>query len=455
MNRLRISVVMIVRNEAPRVLSCLRSLESLGDHLHEVCVYDTGSTDGTVAIARGQGAIVHEGYWDDDFARARNAAADMASGDWLFVIDADERLTCDDKELGRILGQAAREPDGFYIAAEADARQVQASNTWMSARLYQPARLHYVRPVHTALERLDGSGPVLWSIPEEVVLLHNLGFDPSRMKQSLALKERLTTALITQTPKGAVDRFALTDRGRARLGQGRYEDAIGDLWAADAVPYVHASSYVAWAKELLIEGLLRVGRPQDAQPVLQSLERLQPGRRYTRWLRGRLHMAEGRHAEGFREFACLDGAVDAGFSPLEGAALYRACLDCAVEEASVTHIIASLVALVGLRGGTESYGALLARWWGDLPAEALIQILAVSTPRSPREIADGLSNAGGLAAHLGARLRAAMSAGPGQPRRPATNAIASVQAQNWEPDRADARGDAQPSELDAEDRILL
>ena len=53
---------------------------------------DTGSSDDSVAIARAGGASVHEEPWSGDFSRARNAALDRASGEWILYIDADERL---------------------------------------------------------------------------------------------------------------------------------------------------------------------------------------------------------------------------------------------------------------------------------------------------------------------------------------------------------------------------
>ncbi len=66
-----ISVCLIVKDEEEMLASCLESVADIAD---EIVVYDTGSTDGTVEIARAAGARVIEGYWDDSFARARNAA---------------------------------------------------------------------------------------------------------------------------------------------------------------------------------------------------------------------------------------------------------------------------------------------------------------------------------------------------------------------------------------------
>ena len=84
-----LSLCMIVRDEAALIGECLRSVRSLVD---EAVVVDTGSTDGTPRLAAEQGARVVAFEWIDDFAAARNHAIAQARGDWLLVLDADERL---------------------------------------------------------------------------------------------------------------------------------------------------------------------------------------------------------------------------------------------------------------------------------------------------------------------------------------------------------------------------
>ena len=87
MNPYKVALVMIVRNEAPRIV---RALASVANCVDEMVVLDTGSTDATVALARSAGARVGHFEWCDDFAAARNAALKLAGADWNVVIDADE-----------------------------------------------------------------------------------------------------------------------------------------------------------------------------------------------------------------------------------------------------------------------------------------------------------------------------------------------------------------------------
>ena len=107
-----ISLCMIVRNEERFLAGCL---ESVRDVVDEICIADTGSTDATVAIAESFGARLTHIAWRDDFAWARNAALAMATGAWIFVLDADEVLAPESRAALHAL--RTRKPDvrGLWI----------------------------------------------------------------------------------------------------------------------------------------------------------------------------------------------------------------------------------------------------------------------------------------------------------------------------------------------------
>lgn len=85
----RVSLVMIVRDEAEMAPGFL---ESIGAELwDELVVVDTGSKDETAALFEAAGAKVLHHEWHDDFAEARNVGLEAATGDWVLVLDADER----------------------------------------------------------------------------------------------------------------------------------------------------------------------------------------------------------------------------------------------------------------------------------------------------------------------------------------------------------------------------
>ena len=102
-----ISLCMIVRDEAEQLPRFLASTAGLWD---ELCVADTGSSDATLEILQQAGAKITNFAWIDDFAAARNASLELASGDWIIYLDADEypspelvdeiRALTQDKEAG-------------------------------------------------------------------------------------------------------------------------------------------------------------------------------------------------------------------------------------------------------------------------------------------------------------------------------------------------------------------
>jgi tetratricopeptide (TPR) repeat protein len=96
----KVSLTMIVRDEEKNLGPCLAAVVDLVD---EVVVVDTGSRDGTRDIAEHFGATVSTFPWCDDFAAARNAALDRAHGEWILVLDADDRILPQDREGLRAL----------------------------------------------------------------------------------------------------------------------------------------------------------------------------------------------------------------------------------------------------------------------------------------------------------------------------------------------------------------
>jgi len=80
---------MMVKNEAKLLPQCL---ESIKEHVDEIIIVDTGSTDDTVAIAESFGANVYHHPWEDNFSKHRNQSLEYATCEWCFIIDADEEL---------------------------------------------------------------------------------------------------------------------------------------------------------------------------------------------------------------------------------------------------------------------------------------------------------------------------------------------------------------------------
>ena len=87
--RATVAAVMIVKNEAKVIQECLESLA----WADEIIVLDSGSEDDTVEIAQRLGAKVHVRSDWEGFGIQRRRAQAFATADYIFAIDADERVT--------------------------------------------------------------------------------------------------------------------------------------------------------------------------------------------------------------------------------------------------------------------------------------------------------------------------------------------------------------------------
>ncbi len=108
----RISLCMIVQNEEKNIRRCLQSVAGAVD---EIIVVDTGSTDGTVQIAREFGALVRPFPWNGSFSDARNASLEPATGDWIIFLDADEELAGGSREALRRATGSGESVEGYFV----------------------------------------------------------------------------------------------------------------------------------------------------------------------------------------------------------------------------------------------------------------------------------------------------------------------------------------------------
>jgi len=108
----KISVALATFNEEKNIVDCIESLKTFAD---EIVVVDGTSYDRTAELARGLGAKVFVTANKPMFHINKNMAFKECRGEWIFYIDADERVS---RELAEELkGIIAREPseNGFWV----------------------------------------------------------------------------------------------------------------------------------------------------------------------------------------------------------------------------------------------------------------------------------------------------------------------------------------------------
>jgi len=106
----QLSVVIISKNEEKFIADAVKSAL----FADEVLVLDSGSIDGTCAVAQQLGAKVLHQDWLG-FGAQKNKAVELAKNDWVFVLDSDERITPElQSEILNILQEST--VDGYYVA---------------------------------------------------------------------------------------------------------------------------------------------------------------------------------------------------------------------------------------------------------------------------------------------------------------------------------------------------
>lgn len=91
---MKLSIGMMVKNEAKYLRQCLESLQPITDAIEsELIIVDTGSTDNTVEIAKEFTDKVYFHQWNNNFSAMRNITIEYCSGEWFFYIDGDEVIS--------------------------------------------------------------------------------------------------------------------------------------------------------------------------------------------------------------------------------------------------------------------------------------------------------------------------------------------------------------------------
>jgi glycosyltransferase involved in cell wall biosynthesis len=91
-----LSVVIICKDEADVIGNTLQNLQGITD---DIVVFDNGSTDATIEIARQFNVQLRQGTWEG-FGKTKMKATLLAKYDWILSLDADEAV---DEELKRSL----------------------------------------------------------------------------------------------------------------------------------------------------------------------------------------------------------------------------------------------------------------------------------------------------------------------------------------------------------------
>lgn len=159
-----LSICTIMRNEEDFLGEFLDSVIPFVD---EMILVDTGSLDRSVEIAKSRGVEPYYFEWCNHFSKARNFALEKATGDWILVLDVDDRMLPQTFELIRANLVSIKEDAVYFPYVSLKHRnwketisEVKAVQTRLM--LFRNHKgYHYQNPVHekidTVIEAMGGS----------------------------------------------------------------------------------------------------------------------------------------------------------------------------------------------------------------------------------------------------------------------------------------------------------
>ena len=283
-----ISLCMIVKNEEQHLPHCLSSCRPL---VSQIIVVDTGSNDRSCQIAELFGAKLLHHQWQGDFSAARNLAIDAATGDWIFVMDADERLSMRDHvrfcqvltEVGKCAFtfrtrnySAEGGMDGF-VALDGNYPEDEAGIGWTpSDKIRLFPNIHGIRftgRVHELVEEKVAETGVAMR-PHPVPIHHYGGLESTRQERK---REDYYQLGLRKLAEGEFDPKALYELAIQAAELGKHEEAI-QLWLRFLQ---HEPGYAtAWFNLGYV--CLRAGKLHESLAATKQALQIQPDYRAAR-----------------------------------------------------------------------------------------------------------------------------------------------------------------------------
>lgn len=224
-----LSLCLITKNEEKNISRCINSVKDIID---EIVVVDTGSTDRTVEIAKSFGAKVIQVKWEDDFSKARNAAIENATGDWILFLDADEEIKKED--VGQIRPLLYDDTVEAYLfkfvnyAGSGTGSGLTEIN--YNYRLFRNnGKLKYIYPVHENLRNIEENRPPIAKRADVTILHYGYLADIRKEKNKSERYIKLISKYLEKHPE---DKFQHANLAVEYFNIGDYQKALKHLLIA-------------------------------------------------------------------------------------------------------------------------------------------------------------------------------------------------------------------------------
>lgn len=171
--KIKLSISILVSNSMDTIRKCMESLVPILENVaSELIIVDTGGTDGSIEVAREYADQVVKFEWCRDFAKARNAGLEKASGEWFMFLDDDEWFE-DATEIIEFFNSGEYRKYGFASYHIRNYENYQGTS-WQDVRTYRMVKrdknTRFLSPIHEILQPLPN--------PEKLLecYLHHYGY---------------------------------------------------------------------------------------------------------------------------------------------------------------------------------------------------------------------------------------------------------------------------------------
>lgn len=302
---MNVTVALMVKNELSNLIETVPFFKK---YFEEVVIIDTGSTDGTVNFLEEQNIKFKVAKWNYNFSEIRNMLIEESTGDYILMLDADERI---DEEFVLEMRKELETPKSAYevkIINITDSGSLNVSH--INIRLFKrDGQFYYDGKIHEQLKHPRGYKPT-----KSKLVLKHYGYQ-SEVVKAKNKRKRNMRILKDELKRNPNDPFQNFNYSTELISAKKYNEAI--LHLKTAARNGRGASYESEIYRNIIFCLMETKRTEDAETIArEAIDRFKSDTRFYFVLagilqkQGRLEDAEHTMKMGLGAFLSNGKTID-------------------------------------------------------------------------------------------------------------------------------------------------
>lgn len=269
MNALNVTVTLMVKNEKENLIETIPFYKQ---HFKEVVVIDTGSTDGSVEFLKTQNIVFKQVKWNQDFGEIRNLLVKESTGDYILMLDADERIDQTFVDQMHTVIKGNHPAYEIKIINITDANRLNMTHT--NIRLFKNnGEFYYEGHIHEQLRNING-----YKFEPSPLVIKHYGYQ-SEVVRKKGKRNRNMRILERELRKNPNDPFHNFNISNELIGLKKHNEAL--LHLKKAAKNGRGSSYESEVYRNILHCLIETNRFIDAEEiVVEAIERFKEDTRF-------------------------------------------------------------------------------------------------------------------------------------------------------------------------------